>query len=191
MSNNSSSLNSSSVNELNNAVITDSKIDTNVMAMIENLLNSINYTLYLKSLFSYLEINESTISYVYFKNNRAIIYFSNIYAKNNFLSTRSMLKSTKFSFLFFRNHISDEEFKNGRIFYHAIKSKLITGFISNFNHRSNTYHLYRNYITDGNISIDWENSRSVSDAEMKEWSDLFLAYSNSKKESSSISISQN
>ena len=163
MSNNSSSLNSSSVNELNNTVINDSKIDTNVMVVIENLPNSINYTLYLKSLFSYLEINESTISYVSFKNKRAILYFSNIYAKNNFLSTRSMLKSTKFSFLFFRNHISDEEFKKGRIFYHAIKSKLITGFKSIFNHRSNTYHLYRTYITDGNIAIDWENSRSVSD----------------------------
>ena len=45
------------------------------MAVIENLPNSINYTLYLKSLFSYLEINESTISYVSFKNKRAIIYF--------------------------------------------------------------------------------------------------------------------
>ena len=56
-----------------------------------------------------------------------------------------------------------------------------------FNHRSNTYHLYSTYITDGNVAIDWENSRSVSDAEMKEWSDSFLAYSNSKKESSSIS----
>ena len=77
MSNNSSSLNSSSVNELNNTVVTDSKIDT--YAVIENLPNSINYTLYLKSLFSYLEINESTISYVSFKNKRAIIYFSNIY----------------------------------------------------------------------------------------------------------------
>ena len=102
-----------------------------------------------------------------------------------------MLKSTKFSFLFFRIHISDEEFKKGRIFYHAIKSKLITGFKSIFNHRSNTYHLYTTYITDGNIAINWENSRSVSDSEMKEWSDSFLAYSNSKKESSSISISQN
>ena len=61
--NNSSSLNSYSVNELNNTIITDSKIDTNVMAVIENLLNSINNTLYLKSLFSYLEINESTSSY--------------------------------------------------------------------------------------------------------------------------------
>ena len=49
MSNNSSSLNSSSVNELYNTVITDSKIDSNVMAVIENLPNSINYTLYLKS----------------------------------------------------------------------------------------------------------------------------------------------
>ena len=98
MSNNCSSLNSSSVNELHNTVITDSKIDTNVMAVIENLSNSINYTLYLKSLFSYLEINESTIYYVSFKNKRAIIYFSNMYANNNFLSTRSMLKSTKFSF---------------------------------------------------------------------------------------------
>ena len=78
MSNNSSSLNSSSVNELNNTVITDSKIDTNVMAVIENLPNSINYTLYIKSLFSYLEINESTIRYVSFKNKRAIIYFLNI-----------------------------------------------------------------------------------------------------------------
>ena len=37
------------VNELNNTVITDYKIDTNVMAVIENLPNSINYTLYLKS----------------------------------------------------------------------------------------------------------------------------------------------
>ena len=79
-----------------------------------------------------------------------------------------MLKSTKLSFLFFRNHISDEEFKKGRIFYHAIKSKLITGFKSIFNHRSNMYHLYRTYITDGNIAIDWENSRSVSDAEIKD-----------------------
>ena len=187
MLNNSSSLNSSSVNELNNTVITVSKIDTNVMAAIENLPNSINYTLYLKSLFSYLEINESTISYVSFKNKRAILYFSNMYAFNNFLSTRSMLKSTKFSFLFFRTYISDEEFKKGRIFYHAIKSKLITVFKSICNHRSTTYHLYRTYITDGNVVIDWENSRSVSDAEMKEWSDSFLAYSNSKKESSSIS----
>ena len=135
MSNNSSSLNSSSVNELNNTVITDSKIDTKVMAVIENLPNSINYTLYLKSIFSYLEINESTISYVSFKNKRAILYFINIYAKNNFLSTRSIFKSTKFSFLFFRNHISDEEFKKVRLFYHAIKSKLITGFKSIFNHR--------------------------------------------------------
>ena len=45
MSNNSSSLNSSSVNELNKTVITDSKIDTNVMAVIDNLPNSINYTI--------------------------------------------------------------------------------------------------------------------------------------------------
>ena len=110
MSNNSSSHNSSSVNELNNTVITDSKIYINVMAMI----------------------------------------------------------------------------KKGRIFYHAIKSKLITRFKSIFNHISNTYHLYGTYIIDGNVAIDWENSRSVSDAEMKEWSDSFLAYSNSKKESSSI-----
>ena len=167
MSNNSSSLNSS--NALNNTVITDSKIDTNVMAVIENLPNSINYTLYLKSLFSYLEINESTISYVSFKNKKSIIYFSNMYANSNFLSTKSMLKSTKFSFLFFRNHISDDEFKKGRIFYHAIKSKLITRFKSIFNHRSNTYHLYGTYIIDGNVNIDWENSRSVSDAEMKEY----------------------
>ena len=45
MSNNSSSLNSSSVNELNNTVITYYKIDTNTMAVIENLPNSINYTI--------------------------------------------------------------------------------------------------------------------------------------------------
>ena len=32
-----------------------------------------------------------------------------------------------------------------------------------------------------NVAIDWEYSRSVSDAEMKEWTDSFLAYSNSKK----------
>ena len=46
-----------------------------------------------------------------------------------------------------------------------------------FNHRSNMYHLYSTYITDGNVGniTDWENSRSVSDDEMKEWS--FLAYS--------------
>ena len=79
MSNNSSSLNSSSVNELNNTVITDSQIDTNFMAVIENIPYSINYTLYLKYLFSYLKINESTISYISFKNKRAILYFSNIY----------------------------------------------------------------------------------------------------------------
>ena len=64
VSNNSSSLNSYSINVLKNTVITESKIDTNVMAVIENLPNLINYTLYLKYLFSYLEINEFTISYV-------------------------------------------------------------------------------------------------------------------------------
>ena len=58
--------------------------------------------------------------------------------------------------------------KKEGFFYHAIKSKLITGFKSNCNHRSNTYHLYSTYITDGNVSIDWKNCRSVSDAEMKE-----------------------
>ena len=47
VSNNFSSLISSSVNELNKTVIIASKIDTNVMAVIENLPNSINYTLYL------------------------------------------------------------------------------------------------------------------------------------------------
>ena len=41
------------------------------------------------------------------------------------------------------------------IFYHAIKSKFIIGFKSICNHRSNTYHLYRTYITDGNVAIDW------------------------------------
>ena len=58
------------------------------MAVIENLPNSINYSLYFKYLFRYLEINESTICYVSIKNKRVIIYFSNIYLKNNFLSTR-------------------------------------------------------------------------------------------------------
>ena len=90
------------------------------------------------------------------------------------------------SFLFFRNHISEEEFKKGTIFDHAIKSKLITGFISILNHKSNNYYLYSTYITDGNVAIDWENSRSVSDAEMNKLTDSFLAYSNSKKESFSI-----
>ena len=32
-----------------------------------------------------------------------------------------MLKSIKFSFLFFRNHISDDEFKKGIIVYYVIK----------------------------------------------------------------------
>ena len=70
------------------------------MAVIENIPNSINYTLYLKSLFSYLEINESIISYVTFINKIAIIYFSNIYAKNNFLSTRSMFYYFQLIYIF-------------------------------------------------------------------------------------------
>ena len=158
---------------------------TNVMSVIEHLPNSINYTLYLKSLFSYLEINESTISYVSFKNKRALIYFSNIYAKNNSLSTRSMLKSTKFSFYFSEITSVMRNLKKEGFFIMRLNLNLLL----NLNQflRSNTYHLYRTYITDGNVSIDWENSRSVYDAEMKEVSDSFLAYSNSKKESSSIS----
>ena len=64
--------------------------------------------------------------------------------------------------------------KKGRIFYHAIKSKFITGFKYIFNHRSNTYNLYSTYITECNVAINWENFRSVSDSEMKEWSDSFL-----------------
>ena len=69
--------------------------------------------------------------------------------------------------------------KRGGFFYHVIKCKLITGFKSIFNYKSNAYHLdylYSTYINDGTVAINWENYLSVSDAEMKEWSDSFLAY---------------
>ena len=46
--------------------------------------------------------------------------------------------------------------------------------------------IYICYSTDGNVAIYWDNSRSVSDDDMKESTDSFLAYRNSKKESYSI-----
>ena len=78
-----------------------------------------------------------------------------------------MLKSTRFSFLFFRNHISDFDimnFKKEGFFTLRLNLNLLL----DLNQFVIIYQLFITYITDSNVAIDWENSRSVSDAEMKE-----------------------
>ena len=100
-------------------------------------------TEYIKSLFTLFNISFSSITNIYFRNNNAYVYFINSFSKLYLLSCsrlfRSKLIGNDHKYIFIRYYLDKEIIKRGRVYYHALISKLITDFKSVFNYKTKNY----------------------------------------------------
>ena len=150
-------------------------------SIIKQIDSSNLNTNYIKDLLKILNIDLNTISKVHFNNKVCIINFTTVFAKSEFLNLNSTIKTldNKFNKLFIHDNLSADVRRNGNIFYHAIKSKLILNYKCTLNLKTNTYEL-RPY-NDTN-KLDWNCSPYLpSINELNTWSKSYDTYITSIK----------
>ena len=67
----------------------------------------------------------------------------------------SKLIDTDYKYIFIRDYLDKDIFKRGRVYYHALRSKLITDYKSVFNYKTKNYELRPLIKIDGIDKIDW------------------------------------
>ena len=100
---------------------------------------------YIKSLFVLLDINLTSITNVFFRNNNAYIYFTNSFSKLEFLNcarlSRSKLVDTAYKYICIRDYLDKLAVKRGHVYYHSITSDLISGYKCVINNNIRDYEL--------------------------------------------------
>ena len=165
------------------------KLDYKLSITIEHIDIKNCNTEYIKSLFTLLHISFSSITNIFFRNNNAYVYFINSFSKFDFLSctrlSRSKLIGTDYNYIFIRDYLDKDIFKRGRVYYHALISKLITDYKSVFNYKTKHYELRPLIKIDGIDKIDWIcNSFVPSTIQFEEWNTSFEKFILSKKSNS-------
>ena len=111
-------------------------------------------------IYYFIYLNLTSITNVFFRNNNAYIYFTNSFSKLVFLNCarlfRSKLVDTSYKYIFIRDYLDKLVVKREHVYYHAIKSDLISGYKCVINNNIRDYELRPCVSINGVDNIYWK-----------------------------------